>query len=417
VKGGAELNYIDENIDEIRKEFKLLDYWVYLNAGDQMIPGSYWLNAAIDFYRFVEYGRMEDIPNADIATHPFLTTKWQESIDLGAQFINADVTEVTNMYRPAITANLILYNTLKWEKGDNVLITDLSYPSIPYILSDISKKYGVEMRVVKQVNGEILMEDIEKQLDEKTKLVCIDRTTAFCGFTFNVKEVCELAHRYGALVLDDAIQAVGAIDIDVKDDDVDFLITGAYKWQCGPEGAGLLYIKQDVIDSCDPDFRNYIWSDFKGPIPFGNKDHDTLKSWQNPPVNTAHKFSQDVTIGPALFGWVETLRFFQKIGIKNVEERVKRLGTYLIERLEDIGCTVHTPKDTAKRHGLISYTCGDYDRDKSFFERCASPGRNMKPIKISLRALGGIGNIRVCTHFFNTEEDIDYLISLQKSMR
>ena len=410
------MNYIDEHIDEIRSEFKLLDYWVYLNAGDQMIPGNYWLKAVREFYNFVEYGRMEDIPNADIATHPFLTTKWAESIERGAKFINAEISEVTNMYRPAITANLILYNMMKWKEGDNVIITNLSYPSIPYILSDISRKYGVEIRMVKHVNGEILMDDFEAAMDQNTKMVCIDRTTAFCGFTFDMKEVCRIAHKYGALVLDDAIQAFGAINIDVKDDDVDMLITGAYKWQCGPEGAGLFYIKQELIDSIDPDFRNYIWSDFKGPIPFGDENHETLKSWQDPPVNTANKFSQDVTIGSSLFGWVETLKFYEKIGIKNVEERIKRLGTYAIDRLQEIGCTVTSPTDPAKRHGLITYTSGSYKSDKAFFERCASPGRNMKPIKISMRALGGIGNLRVCTHFFNTKEDIDYLVDLQKSM-
>ncbi|MBA7551360.1 Cysteine desulfurase SufS [subsurface metagenome] len=407
-------NYIDNHIEEIRKEFKLLDHWVYLNAGDQMIPGNYWLKAVREFYNFVEYGRMEDIPNADIATHPFLTTKWAESIELGAKFINAEISEVTNIYRPAITANLILYNMLKWKESDNVIITNLSYPAIPYILSDISKKYGIEIRMVEHVNGEILMNDLEAAMDENTQLVCVDRTTAFCGFTFNMKEVCRIAHKYGALVLDDAIQAFGAIDIDVKDDDVDFLITGAYKWQCGPEGAGLFFIKQELIEAIDPDFRNYIWSDIKGPIPFGNQDHDTLKSWQDPPVNNANKFSQDVTIGSSLFGWVETLRFYEKIGINNVEERIKRLGTYAIKRLQEIGCTVTSPTDPAKRHGLITYTSGSYEKDKAFFSACAAPGRCMKPIKISMRALGGIGNIRVCTHFFNTEEDIDYLIRVQK---
>lgn len=410
------MNYIDKNIDDIRDEFKLLKYWVYLNAGDQMIPGNYWLKAVREFYDFVEFGRMEDIPSADIATHPFLTTAWDKSIELGARFINADKEEVTNTYRPAIMSNLIFYNMMDWEKGDNVIFTDLSYPSIPYILQDISKRYGVELRVIKNVKGEILMEDLEQAVDDKTKMVVIDRTTAFCGFTFDVKEVCRIAHKHGALVLDDAIQAFGAIDIDVKDDDVDMLVTGAYKWQCGPEGAGLFYIKKELIEKIDPRFRNYIWADIPGPIPFGEKDHDNLESWKVDPVNTANKFSQDVTLGSSLFGWIATLEFYNKIGIKNVEERVRRLGTYAIDRLQEAGCTVTSPTDPAKRHGLITYTTGNYEKDQAFFQRCGAPGRCMKPIKISMRALGGIGNLRVCTHFFNTEEDIDYLVKVQKSM-
>ena len=409
-------NYIDNHIDEIRSEFKLLDHWIYLNAADQMIPGKYWLDAVKDFYGFVEYGRMEDIPNADVATHPFLLAAWDESISRGARFINADKDEVTNTYRPAITANLILYNMFEWNKGDNFVITDLSYPSIPYILQDLCRRYGTELRVVRNVNGEILMEDMEKMVDDKTRMVIVDRTTAFCGFTFDMKEVCRIAHEHGALVLDDAMQSLGAIDIDVKDDDVDILVSGAYKWQCGPEGAGIFYIKQSVMDQVDARYRNYVWADIPSGIPFADKDHDTIKSWTYPPVNNANQFSQDVTIGPSLFGWIATLKFYEKIGIKNVEERVRRLGTYTIERLEDIGCKVTCPTHPSKRHGLITYTTGDYNKDAAFFQRCAAPGRCMKPIKISMRALGGIGNLRISTHFFNTEEDIDYLIELQKQM-
>ena len=410
-------NYIDEHIDEIRGEFKLLDHWVYLNAADQMIPGRYWLDAVRDFYGFVEYGRMEDIPNADIATHPFLLSAWDESIERSARFINADKDEVTNIYRPVITANLILYNMFEWQAGDNFVITDLSYPSIPYILQDLRQRYGTEIRVVRNINGEILMEDLEAMVDDRTRMVIVDRTAAFCGFTFDMKEVSRIAHAHGALVLDDAMQTLGAVAVDVKDDDVDMLISGAYKWLCGPEGAGLFYIKKSVMDRIDARFRNYIWADIPGPIPFADQAHDTLESWVHPPVQTANRFSQDVTIGPALFGWIATMKFYDKIGIANVEERVRRLGSYAVERLREIGCTITCPTDPAKRHGLISYTTGDYDKDAAFFRRCAAPGRCMKPVKISMRTLGGVGNLRVSTHFFNTEEDIDYLVALHKQMR
>ena len=103
-------NTIDNNIDAIRSEFKLLDHWIYLNAADQMIPGNYWLSAARDFYSFQEYGRMEDIPTADIATHPFLMASADECIERAARLINADKDEVTNCYRPCIMPNLIFYN-------------------------------------------------------------------------------------------------------------------------------------------------------------------------------------------------------------------------------------------------------------------------------------------------------------------
>ncbi len=408
---------LEKNINEIRKEFKLLDHWTFLNAADQMIPGDYWLDACREFYNLVEAGRMEDIPVADIATHPFLTKTFFETIERAARLIHADKEEVINIYRPMTAANLILYNMLDWVKGDNVVFTDLEYPSITYILLDLKRRYGVELRRVENVNGEILLTDLEKRIDDNTKLVVINRTEAFSGFTFDdVKGISEIAHKHDALVLDDPMQALGAIDINVHEDGVDFIITGSYKWLCGPEGAGFMYIRKSLISKFDPRFRNYIWANIPTGIPFSLPDHDNIRSWDYPLVNDANKFSQDVCSGSALFGWNATLKFYEKIGIENIEKRVRYLGGYLIEKLKEIGCKVLTPEDPRKRHGLIVYTTGSHESDLASFNYFSAPPRGRKPIKVSLRALGGIGGIRVSTHFFNTEEDIDELIAAQKEM-
>jgi len=414
-----EKNYLEEHLDEVREQFGLLNYWTFLNAADQMIPGKYWLDACREFYNLVEAGRMEDIPTADIATHPFLTTTFFETIERAAQLIHADKEEVLNIYRPMIAANLILYDILDWGKGDNIVFTDLEYPSITYILLDLRKRYSIELRRVKNVEGEILIKDLEKNIDENTKLVVINRTEAFSGFTFdddNVKEISKIAHKHGALVLDDAMQALGAIDINVHEDDVDFVITGSYKWLCGPEGAGFMYIRKNLISKFDPRFRNYLWANIPTGIPFSLLDHDNLRNWDYPPINNANKFSQDVCSGSALFGWNATLKFYEKIGIKNIDKRVRYLGSYLIKRLEEIGCKVLTPADLKKRHGLIVYTTGSHESDVASFNYFSAPPLGRKPIKVSLRALGGVGGIRVSTHFFNTEEDIDLLINAQKKL-
>lgn len=409
-------NPIDRDIDQIRAEFELLDHWIYLNAADQCLPARYWLRAARRFYDFVEAGRMEDTPCADVATHPFLTPAWTESIERSARFINAEPGEVTNAYRPTMMANLLFYNMLEFEAGDNIVCTDLGYPGYMYILQDLRRRFGVELRVLRHVEGVIALEQLEQAVDGRTKIVVVDRTAAFSGFCFDMAEVSRIAHAHGALVLDDAFQALGAIEIDVKADDVDILMAGAYKWCCGPEGAGLFYIKQELIERIDPRHRNYVWCDFPGAIPFIEPTHDNLNSWDHPPVKTANRFSQDVVIGPALFGWIETMKFYERIGIANVEQRVRRLGTYAYERLRELGCEVLTPADPRQRHGLIVYTTGSFERDREFFARCAAPGRCEKPIKLSLRAQAGLGNLRIATHFFNTERDIDALLELHERM-
>jgi len=411
-----ENNYLESHFDEVRGQFELLNHWNYLNAADQMIPGNYWLKACHDFYDFQAKGRTEDIPNPDIATHPFLMQKTFEAVRKSAKFIHADSDEVTLMYRPMLACNLIV-NMIDWKKGDNVVFTDLDYPSFPFIFEGLREKYGVELRILKNVKGEILMEDMEKNIDDNTKLVSINRTTAFCGFTYDVKLVCEMAHKHGALVLDDAIQALGAIDINVHEDNVDFLVSGSYKWQCGPEGAGIFYIRRDLITKFTPQFRNYQAIELPGGmVPFARADHDNMTSWAYPLVKTAYRFCQDVVLGPAVFGWVATLDFYDKIGIDNVEKRVRTLGQYAVKRLEDIGCVLQHPTDPTKMHGLLTYSTGSDERDSLSFKRFMGPPLGQKPIKISQRALGGAGGIRVSTHFFNTEEDIDELVKVQKEL-
>ncbi len=406
---------LDGHIGEIRDEFPMLKHWTFFDAGDQMVPGKYWLDAMHECLSLYESGRIEDVAPVGPVTHPFLTTTFFECIDRASKLIHAKKTEVTNMYRVMTASNLIINDLLKWEKGDNVVFSDLDYPSIPYILLNLQKK-GVELRRIKNVNGEILLSDMEKNIDDNTKLVSIDRTTPWCGFTHNVKEVCRIAHEHGAFVYDDAIQAVGAIDVDVHKDNVDFLTTGSYKWQCGPEGAGIFYIREDLIEKFDPTFRNYFWADFPTGIPFALPDHDNIKHWNYPLQKNANRYEQGVCVTPILFGWNATLKLYEKMGIKNVERRVRELGSYCIERLQEIGCKILTPIEPEKRHGLIKYTTGSYESDKKSHSQFNSPPLGEKPIKVSLRSVGGVDGMRVSCHFFNTKEEIDELVERQKKL-
>ena len=402
-------------LETYRKEFPILKYWVYLNAADQAPPGRYWINAVRECLTLYEAGRISDTAPYDPATHPFLTPVFFECIRRAARLLHAKETEVTNIYRIVTHANLIINDLIKWERGDNVVFSDIDYPSIPYILLGLRRK-GVELRRIKSVNSEVRLSDLERVVDDKTKLVVINRTTPWCGFTHDVKEVVRIAHEHGAYVLDDAFQAAGAIDIDVHRDGVDFLLTGSYKWLLGPEGAGILYVREDLIEELEPSFRNYIWADIPTGIPFSRPDHDNIKHWDYPLVKNANRYDLGICVTPILFGWNATLEFLEQVGIENIERRVRQLGNYCINRLYEIGVKVVTPEDPRKRHGLIVYTTGKYKLDLKSYEKLNNTPPSEKSVKVSLRYVGGLGGIRVSCHFFNTKEEVDKLIEIQKKV-
>ncbi len=402
------------DVKKVRGEFPLLKHTIYLNSADQAPPARYWIEAIKECLLLYEAGEIEDVPPYGAATHPFLSTAFFESIEKGARLIHARKDEVTNSYRIMTAANIIINDVLKWERGDNVVFTDLDYPSIPFILLGL-KREGVELRRVSHRNGIIHSDDVEKAVDDRTKLVVMNRTLPWSGFTYNAEEISEIAHEHGAYVLDDAFQAVGAVDVDVHRDNVDFLLTGSYKWQCGPEGAGILYIRYDVIEELEPRFRNYLWADFRGDIPFSRREHDNLRDWDYPLRNDASKFDTGCTVTPILFGWNATLDFLLNLGMDAVETGVRNLGDYAFTRLMEEGFIVHTPEDRKHRHGLIVYTSGNYKMDMQIYQKLMAPDDPAdKPVKVTLRYVGGIGGIRISTHFFNTRDEVDALIERQK---
>lgn len=404
---------IEEHLDEIRAQYSLTDHWVFLNTGDQAMPGNYWLKAMRDFLDFQERGRMEDIPSQDIATHPFLLQAYFEAVERSARLIHADPEEVTLAYRPMHVCNLVVNDLLTFKPGDNIVFPDMTYPSLPYVFQGVRDRLGVELRCVKNVQGETRMEDLAQAVDDRTKLVALCRTTPFCGFTYDMKEVCRIAHAHGAYVFDDAFQAIGAIDVDVHQEGIDFVTTGSYKWQCGPEGAGFFYIRKDLIPKFQPRFRNYLAAKLPRGLPFTLADHDNVADWSPEQNETAEKFSLGAVSGPSVFGWLATLKFLDKLGMKNIEKRVRHLGQYLVGALQESGLKIVSPTAPSKMHGMVTYTTGSYERDVETYQRLSAPPIGKKPVKLSIRGLGGVCGLRATAHFFNTEEEIDYFIRAQ----
>jgi cysteine desulfurase/selenocysteine lyase len=432
---------LEKNIERIRGNFPHLEFLIHLGACGAAPLCLKWYNALQKYWQF-EYAHSQLSGKVPAS----LTSQSIEAKMEAAKLINAEPTEICWINRVLQGLNMVKdvidYN-YPWEKGDNVVFTDQGYPSSGHTWLQLRKK-GVEIHRVKNVEGKILLHggssvkkevapgcweygDMDQAIDEKTKLACINRTTWHCGFTYDVEAVCELAHEKGAFVVDDAYQALGARVIDVHKDEVDFLVSGSHKWQCGPPLVGMFYVRKDLCEKLEPSYWSYLNVD-RGPwtleqkkhpfifgLPFGKQDHDNIKSYDMPFPKTAERFDQGIGSTDVLWGWLASLRWLNELGKEDIQKRVVRLGGYLIDGLLNIGCKVNTPVDPKQRHGLINYTTGSYGNDFKCYEAMAT--RVPKPITgPTIRYQGEIGGIRVCTHFYNTEEDVDKFIDFQKDL-
>ncbi len=377
---------------DTRNDFPILEKQIYLNSaatGPLLKPVQ---DAVIGWWKGREEAQYVDLPDPRIPA---------------AELIHCEIDDIALVHRASQGVNIVS-GLVKPQKGENIVLTDLSYPSSVYPWAGYEVK-GAEIRRIENTDGLISLSDFEEAIDDKTKIVCLNRVEWTSGQKHDVKAITKIAHEHGALVLDDAFQAVGAVDVNAVKDDVDFLVFGGEKWLCSAGRAAVLYVKPELVEMYDPEYRFYwrVYKNFQWSYaPWDKPIHDNIESWNGELVKTAERFDPGCVGEDAQCGFHASLSYFNKLGIQNIEKRVLELSDYLIEGLSDLGVKVNTPDSRA---GIVTYTLDKYEDNQRSYEEMKKMG-----INIAHRYTGGVGGIRISPHFFNTEEEIDSVLAVQK---
>ena len=309
---------------------------------------------------------------------------------LFAKLINAKPEELAIVENTSMGLN-IAANLLRYPPGSKIVTTDMEYPSVVYPW--LRKSLPVKVHYVKNVNGKILLEDVEKAVDDNTVAVVISHVEYFNGFRNDLGAISEIAHEHGAYVIVDAIQSAGAVKLDVKKDDVDFLTCACYKWLLGPPGAGYLYVKRELVEKFEPPLVG--WLSVK-PEVFETIDFWDI--WSLKLSETASRFEVGTPSFISIAGIIQALKMFLDFGMENIERRILKLTDYLIETVKDLGLKLQTPEEKQYRSGIVNFKISN---PKELAEKL-----NGKNIVVSARSHG----IRVSPHFYNVEEEIDTLM-------
>jgi len=309
-----------------------------------------------------------------------------EGRKLLATLINAEPREIALTPNTSTGLN-IAANSLEYPPGASVVVTDLGYPSVVYPW--LKRKMGVKVKHVESVHGKILLEDLENAVDDKTAVVAISHVEYANGFRHNLKSIAQIAHEHGAYLIVDGIQSLGAIELDVRRDEIDFLATSCYKWLLGPVGFGFLYMRKELIGKLEPPFIG--WAGMKPEV------FETTELWNNKELNLSETASRFEVGQPSIIsyaGAAAALRMILDVGIKTIERRVLNLTSHLIEILKDLGLELQTPEEKECRSGIVNFKVDDPRKIVSQMR-----ARN---VIVSARANG----IRVSPHFYNTKDEI-----------
>lgn len=254
------------------------------------------------------------------------TDRYEKTRNVLQKFLNAKKREEI-IYTRGTTESLNLVAKLWGEKhiqkGDEVLISTMEHHSniVPWQM--LCENKGALLKIM-PINdkGELLFEEYEKLLSDKTKLVSCTYVSNALGTINPIKEMIQLAHDKGALFCVDAAQAASHMKIDVSELDCDFLALSAHK-MFGPTGVGALYGKYEILDSLDP---LYGGGDMIDVVTFEKTTYNTLPQ----------KLEAGTPNIAGVIAWSAALEFITKIGFEDIATYEKEILDYATEKLSQV---------------------------------------------------------------------------------
>ncbi|WP_145319632.1 cysteine desulfurase [Paenibacillus xylanexedens] len=320
-----------------------------------------------------------------------------------AKFINARRTQEIIFTRGTTTAlNLVAssYARANCKEGDEIVITQMEHHSNLIPWQQVAKETGATLKYIPlQPDGHIEMADVEKTITNNTKIVAIAYVSNVMGLIHPVKQIAEIAHRNGAVIVVDGAQSTPHMKVDVQDLDCDFYALSGHK-MCGPTGIGALYGKKALLESMEP-------------IEFGGEMIDDVGLYESNWKELPWKFEGGTPIIAGAVGLGAAIDFLEQIGMDEIAHHESVLAAYATERLAEIdGLTIYGP---AKRHvGVVTFNLGDvHPHDVATVldasgvairagHHCCQP--LMRWLEVSSTA-------RASFYLYNNEQDVDRLVS------
>lgn len=394
----------------IKKVFPILEQLihdeplVYLDNAATTQKPQVVLETLLDYYQ-------TDNANVHRGVHTLAeraTSRYEAARERVGQFIHAtSVKEVLFTRGTTTSLNWVAHFAAQiLQPGDEVLISIMEHHANIIPWQQVCQQTGAKLVYVYLKEGYLDMEDLQAKLSSKTKFVALAHVSNVLGVINPIKEIAQLAHQVGAIMVVDGAQSTPHMPIDVVDLDVDFFAFSGHK-MLGPTGIGVLYGKEKWLSQMEP-------------VEFGGEMIDFVyeqsATWKELPW----KFEAGTPNMAGAIGLAKAIDVLEEIGMEQVLRHEEELMAYLFPKLQAMpGIEIYGPKNLALRSGVISFnvkglhphdvaTALDYEGIAvRAGHHCAQP---------LLAHLGVTSTVRASFYLYNTKEDCDKLIdALEKT--
>lgn len=308
---------------------------------------------------------------------------------LCAQLINATPREIA--FAPNTSAGLaMIANGIDWRAGDNVVSADCEFPANVQPWVRLQREYGVDLRQAKERDGRLETDEILSLIDQRTRVVTLSFVEFASGFRNDLTTIGRYCRERDILFVVDAIQGLGALQLDVERDCIDALSADAHKFLLGPDGVALFYLSERAMQRVKPTLVG--WLSVKNPDDYANYDQGYAES--------AKRFEPGALNSAGVFGLGAAIEMMLKIGPEQIESYLLELTNYLCEQLQERGYRIFSSRRPGEASAVV---CCRHDRHAV---EHLSDLLNEQRIITTPR----LGRLRISPHFYNTREEIDQLI-------
>jgi cysteine desulfurase/selenocysteine lyase len=360
----------------VRSEFPALERWTYLNTAT--------------------FGQLPRRSSDAVARHfahrdetacsDFLS--WFDDADrlrtCLATLIGADAADIAFVPNAGAALSLLITG-LDWETGDRVVTLKDEFPNNSYAPALLAR--GAEL-------VEACWDRFYDAITPRTRLVAISEVNYMSGFRPPLAEIARRAHEAGALLYVDGTQSLGALRFDVNAAQPDMFAVHGYKWLLSPNGAAFMYVRPSLRERLAPNVVG--WRSHAGWREVDNLHHGAPE-----PGPTAEKYESGILAFPSLYGMQASVDMILELGPETIERRVLELAEYTREALRRLGARLPADEQPHFNSPITAARLEGAD--------ASALARELKTRGVLISARHGF--LRISTHFYNNEEDVDKLIA------
>ncbi|MEM9983506.1 MAG: aminotransferase class V-fold PLP-dependent enzyme [Bacteroidota bacterium] len=393
------MHFSSQEIQQFRADTSGTQFVTHFNHAGSSLPPDVVLHRQLDYihneHRMGGYEAMVAFAHDSDGVYQAL-----------AQYLNAAPEEIA-LAESATVAWYKAFRAIDWREGDQILVAQSTYGTNYLAYLQAQEQLGIEFKVIPNDRDGVLdLTALEAAIGPKTRMLALTHLPTNGGLVNPAEEVGALAAKHGLLYLLDACQSAGQMPLDVKALNCDFLSATGRKFLRGPRGTGFLYVKQALIEQLEPpmvDIYGAEWDSLDGYTL-----NPGAKRFENFEFNRANR----IGLGAAV-------SYFLQVGPARAWGQIQRLAAELRQGLEAIpGIEVH---DLGRiRSGIVTFTSQHHTPDQIKAHLAAHRVNVslawMGSARLDLERRGLSRLVRASVHYFNTEEEIDELLSLVKAL-